>query len=158
MQNEFVNCGPAIDRADIEKIERDFGFQLPEPMKAHYLKWNGGMPTLDWFPMEDDWEPIWVHEFLPVGTQENDKPTIQSVYAQVAGKAGYPHTFVPFAVDPGGNLFCIDTATGVVHYWLADVFDTTRTDSENRQKADRALTRSFDRFVSALVSEDDAFS
>jgi cell wall assembly regulator SMI1 len=156
-QNQFSKCGPAIDRSDIEKLESDLGVQLPEAVKVHYLKFNGGMPALDWFPMTDDWEPIWIHEFLPIGTQDADEPTIQSVYVRVTGKAGYPRSFVPFAVDPGANLFCVDIDGGAVHYWLADTYDETLTDAENRQKADRHLTDSFEQFVSSLVSEDEAF-
>ncbi|MDN7489332.1 SMI1/KNR4 family protein [Burkholderia sp. AU31652] len=156
-QNEFSKCGPAIDRSGIEKLESDLGVQLPEAMKGHYLKFNGGMPVLDWFPMEDDWEPIWIHEFLPIGTQDASKPNVQSIYARVAGQGGYPRTFVPFATDPGGNLFCIDTDSGAVHYWLTDTYDEMLTDLENRQKADRRLTDSFDQFISSLVSEDEAF-
>ncbi|MBK1818599.1 SMI1/KNR4 family protein [Burkholderia orbicola] len=144
-------------KLDIERLESDLGVQLPEAMKDYYLKFNGGMPVLDWFPMEGDWEPIWIHEFLPIGTQGASNSNVQSIYARVAGKGGYPRTFVPFAIDPGGNLFCVDTDSGAVHYWLTDTYDETLTDLEIRQKADRRLTNSFDQFINSLVSEDEAF-
>ncbi|CAN7554142.1 SMI1/KNR4 family protein [Trinickia sp. LjRoot230] len=156
--NEFSKCGQALTQTDIEKLESDLGTRLPEAMRDHYLRFNGGMPTLDWFPMTDDWDAIWVHEFLPVGTRAGQEPAIQSIYAQVAGRAGYPRSLIPFAVDPGGNIFSVDTDNGAVHYWLTDTYDETLTDAENRKKADRRLTGSFEQFVSSLVSEDEAFN
>ncbi|RDU95217.1 SMI1/KNR4 family protein [Trinickia dinghuensis] len=155
--NEFSKCGPEITRSDIEKLEGDLGVLLPEAMQNHYLKFNGGMPTLDWFPMTDDWDAIWVHEFLPIATQDGEKSTIQSIHAQVADKAGYPRSLIPFAVDPGGNLFSVDADSGAVHYWLTDTYDETLPDAENRLKADRHLTDSFEQFLTSLVSEDEAF-
>lgn len=158
MKNEFLKCGPVLNRSDIVACEKELGEKLPEPMVIHYLKFNGGMPTLDWFPMQDDWDPIWIHEFLPIGIQDGTTPTIQSVYVRIAGKVGYPREFIPFAVDPGGNLFCVDAVNGAIHYWLTDMFDPVKSDSENRQKADLPLTTSFDQFVSSLVSENEAFN
>jgi hypothetical protein len=156
-QNDFSKCGPAIENVDIEQLERELGVSLPASMKALYLKYNGGMPTRDWFPMADEWEPIWIHEFLPIATTMIDRPTIRSMYFQVVGKAGYPQSFIPFAVDPGTNLFCLDSADGSIHYWLTDVSSDDLSVAENRGKADRFLTESFERFLEALVSEDDAF-
>ncbi|PTB21041.1 hypothetical protein C9I57_09985 [Trinickia symbiotica] len=156
-QNTFSKCGPPIAQSDVERLESDLGIQLPEAVKVHYLTFNGGMPALDWFPLLDDCEPIWIHEFLPIGTRDAEEPTIQSVYARVIGKAGWPRSFVPFAVDAGANLFCVDADSGAVHCWLADTFDETLTDAENRQKADRRLADSFEQFVSSLVSEEEAF-
>ena len=75
----------------------------------------------------------------------------------MAGKAGYPRSLIPFAVDPGGNLFCVDAGSGEVHYWLTDTYDEALTDAENGRKADRYLADSFNQFVASLVSEDEAF-
>ena len=155
--NEFSKVGPAITRSEIDRLESDLSIRLPDEMPNHYLKFNGGMPKLDWFPMTDDWDAIWIHEFLPIATREQDGASIQSVHARVAGKAGYPRSLIPFAIDPGGNLFSVDTDSGAVHYWLTDTYDEALTDAENRRKADRRLTDSFDQFVTSLVSEDEAF-
>jgi cell wall assembly regulator SMI1 len=157
-QNDFKKCGATINEADIERLEADLNVSLPESMKALYLKFNGGMPALDWFPMTDDWDPIWIHEFLPIATKnDNGELTIQGVYSQVTNKAGYPPSFIPFAVDPGSNLFCIDLKDGSVHYWLTDTFDAALSDVENRKKADRLLVESFGEFLNSLVPEDEAF-
>ncbi|MDN7179300.1 SMI1/KNR4 family protein [Caballeronia sp. SEWSISQ10-4 2] len=162
-QNEFSKCGHALSASDISAFEGSVAVQLPDAFKAHYLKFNGGMPTLDWFPMKDDWEPIWIHEFLPIAPRDRvpnsaSGSTIQSVYASSAGKSGFSKSSVPFAIDPGGNLLCLSLADGSVHYWLHDVFDETLTEAENRRKATRQLTDSFEQFMDLLVTEDDAFS
>lgn len=154
--NEFSKSRPAIAQSDIEKLENDLGIRLPEEMRSHYLRFNGGTPNLDWFPMMDDWDAIWIQKFLPIATRDAEEPTIQSVYSRVAGNAGYPRSLIPFAIDPGGNLFCVDTDSGAVHYWLTDTYDEALSDAENCRKADRHLTDSFDQFVTSLVSEDEA--
>ena len=155
--HEFSKIGPAITQSDIRKLESDLGIRLPEAMRSHYLQFNGGTPNLDWFPMTDDWDAIWIHKFLPIATRDGEESTIQSVYARVAGNTGYPRSLVPFAIDPGGNLFCVDTDSGAIHYWLTDTYDEALTDAENRLKADRHLIDSFDQFVTSLVSENEAF-
>jgi len=155
--SEFSKTGPAVTRSDTEKLECDLGIRLPDEMRNHYLRFNGGMPQLDWFPMTEDWDAIWIHEFLPIATGEGEGATVQSVYARVAGKAGYPRSLIPFAIDPGGNILGVDAESGAVHYWLTDTYDGALTDAENRRKADRHLTDSFDQFVASLVSEDEAF-
>jgi cell wall assembly regulator SMI1 len=146
---------------DFDEIEFSVNNRLPESFKSHYLKWNGGMPSMDWFPAQTDFEPIWIHEFLHIqGKQANpsrDGSSVQSVYAVAMAKGLVPKNMLPFAIDPGGNFFCLDVADGSVSYWLNDVWDATLSVDANRVKAQRVLSDSFDDFLKALVSEDDAF-
>jgi hypothetical protein len=48
-ENTFVQTEPTASLADIEAIEQEHGFTLPEDYKTHILAVNGGYPRLDRF-------------------------------------------------------------------------------------------------------------
>ncbi len=117
------------------------------------------MPTLDWFSMQGDWEPLWIHEFLSIESRGavSNTDSIQSVYKFATSRGILPPTLFPFAIDPGGNYFCLNLDDGSVSYHVNDVWDHGLTQQENQAKAKLYLTDSFEAFLNALVSEDDAY-
>jgi hypothetical protein len=51
MQNlTFSGCREPASEQDLADIARSVGSRLPESFRSHYARWNGGMPSLDWFP------------------------------------------------------------------------------------------------------------
>lgn len=157
----FKNCAKPACSADFLALELTLGSSLPEDFKRHYSIWNGGTPECDWFPSRGPWEPIWVHRFLPlsaVGEKTPEEPTIQSTYKSAADRHILSPGMLPFAVDPGGNFFCLDVASGAVSYHVNDAWDADLSIQENQSKAMRPLTSSFSKFVDALVPEDEAFA
>ena len=159
-ENAFENSGPPLASADVAVLEALLKAQLPEEFCVHYYKYNGGLPTLDWFPSMSNREPIWIHEFLPIETGKagsSGRTTIQSVYEIARSKELFPSFLFAFALDPGGNFFCLDVNDGSVCYWLNDVFDPGLGRDENWKKARRELTSSFEEFMNCLVSEDEAY-
>jgi hypothetical protein len=161
MQNlTFSGCREPASEQDLDDIARSVGSSLPESFRSHYARWNGGMPSLDWFPAHTDFEPIWIHEFLQIQGKRADSASgssIQSVYAMAVAKGLLPKSVLPFAIDPGGNFFCLDVTDGSVSYWLNDVWDANLSVDANHANARRVLSDSFDSFLTALVSEDEAF-
>lgn len=158
--NEFTGCSSTpVTNRDFEDLERTFGASLPTSFKDHYAKWNGGMPTLDWFPMQGDWEPVWIHEFLSFENSGSTSNTssIQNSYMLATNRGILPPTLLPFAIDPGGNYFCLSLEEGSVSYHVKDVWDQSLSQQENQVKTKRSLTDSFEAFLDALVTEDEAY-
>ena len=120
-QDRLLKVGPALSASDVSAFESSIASQLSDAFKTHYLKFNRGIPTLDWFPMKDDWKPIWIHVPLPIAPRHHvpdsaSGSAVQSVYASSAGKGGFPKSFVSFAIDPEDSLFCLNLADGSVRY------------------------------------------
>jgi hypothetical protein len=158
----FVGAREPASSQALSELERSIGVSLPTAFKSHYERWNGGMPSLDWFPANGGFEPIWIHEFLPIETSPpslgEGQATVQSVRTQVLSQQLMDGPVLPFAIDPGGNLFCLDASDGSVFYWVNREWDTNRSAESNRAASRRALCQSFGGFLQSLVTEDDAFA
>jgi len=154
----FEQCSSSLATDDLDVLENLIAAFLPADFKSHYLRWNGGMPSLDWFPAQPGWEPIWLSEFIPIDTpDEKPSTSIGGIYMAMTKKNIIQKDALPFAIDPGNNFLCLDLKDGSVFYHANDVFDAALSSAENQRKAQRRLTDSFSEFVDALVSEDDAF-
>jgi hypothetical protein len=156
--NTFKNCGSMLKDSDIKNLEEDLAVSFPSTFKAHYKKFNGGMPNLDWFPAKGQWEPIWIHKFLsinPKGSTSVDD--IKSVYNSFTKKGLLPKHFVPFSMDPGANLFCLNTEDASIYYWINDSFDPALDRVKNQERSERYLANSFDEFLNSLTTEDEAY-
>lgn len=152
----FSEQSKNITEKDLECLGKKTGYILPSDFKKHYKKWNGGIPDLDWFPANDDWEPIWINSFLSVGSTEN-MPSIQSAYEFSINKGILPRNCLPFAIDHGGNFIYVDLEDGKIYFHANDLWDSSLSEEENQEKARRYLTPSFSAFVDSLVSEGEAF-
>uniref|UniRef100_UPI0013DA4632 SMI1/KNR4 family protein n=1 Tax=Serratia marcescens TaxID=615 RepID=UPI0013DA4632 len=45
----FEGTAPALSELDIRRVERKLGIRLPQDLKEHYLRFNGGTPRPDFF-------------------------------------------------------------------------------------------------------------
>jgi cell wall assembly regulator SMI1 len=153
----FQNCSEDVSVFDLDSLEKSVGMRIPKEFRDHYLKFNGGMPSLDWFPAQPGWEPIWIHRFLPIEAAGSAKISIGSIYETMRQKNAIPENILPFALDPGGNFICLNLRDGTILYHVNDVFDPTISITENHKKAERKLVSSFSEFIALLVNEDDAY-
>jgi hypothetical protein len=66
-----------------------------------------------------------------------------------------PKTLLSFAIDGGGNFFCLDLTGGNVCFYATDSFDSESNYAANHAKAFRSLASSFDAFVDGLKGESE---
>jgi hypothetical protein len=88
--NLFKGTEEPATSADIEAIEQEYGFTLPDDYKAHLLTHNGGWPTRTTFLQPEPDEPgefiaREVSEFASVGAGEN---TLEDNLEQFSGECG----------------------------------------------------------------------
>jgi cell wall assembly regulator SMI1 len=155
----FDTVAPAISLADFATLERVLGHVLPAAFKQHYLRYNGGAPTDTLVPGDDVWEPSEVAMFFSIGhplPNLDSKSEILEHFQTMRKKKVIPDYFLPFAWDPGGNLFGIDLRDETVAYYPIDLFDQSLSETENYKKAHRMVADSFETFLESLEPNPDS--
>jgi len=121
---QFTNSKAPLSQSQIDEIEYEFGFRLPQPARDTYLRSNGGEPAPYIFHSEKI-DTI-VAEFLPL-ISELEGTAVQAYARLVVQKGIVPLHFFPFAVDGGGDYFFVNcqTSDGQVYFFRGDTaFDS----------------------------------
>ena len=146
MSVEFAHCDVKLTEVDLAKAEVEIGRSFPPPLRAHYLRYNGGVP--DPYLYEDDNLETAISAALPMKSLSSRR-TIVDVYERLVRALGLvPGHFVPFAVDGGGGYFFCDCSSeeGLVSFYRHDTaFEDERVLS---------LGLGFSAFWVSLRSED----
>jgi len=149
----------AIDARDVEALEIQISTQLPESFRQFFLTQNGGVSNRDWWDGDGENEAIRLKRFKAIarsGAQDaSDTKYLGGCYTAMTKRQVIPATLLPFAIDDGGNFFCLDLADGCVCFYATDSFDSDLTVTENQVNAYRWLAGTFDDFVSGLKNESD---
>lgn len=159
--NTFDDCEPALQAQDLSAVEERIAHVIPESFKHHYMRYNGGTPQKAFFPGNDDWEPMQIAQFFPISYNHREpnlqRAVLEDKYTFLMEKGVIPSGLLPFANDHGGNFFCLDLHAGTVCFYATDAFDPAISAAENHAQAKRALCPSFENFLDALTTEDEAF-
>ncbi|MBO9551033.1 SMI1/KNR4 family protein [Pseudomonas sp.] len=149
----------AIEVSDVEVLESQVSTHLPDSFKQFFLKHNGGVPDRDWWDGDDENEAIRLKRFKAIARSDaqdaSDTKYLGGCYMAMTGRKVIPATLLPFAIDDGGNFFCLDLVDGGVCFYATDSFDSDLTITENQLNAYRWLAETFDAFVSGLKHESD---
>jgi hypothetical protein len=143
---KFREPGPPLTESDLAEFEKKLGLQLPPPVRALYLKTNGGYPS----PYIFD-EPIYtsISGFIPFDRDEDGDGlnAVRSYTHLVVNQKLVPRHFFPFAYEGGGDYFFVDTTTpnGAVYFYSYD----------SRPRL-RNLKMDFDTFWASLTEDEDA--
>ncbi|MBA1190282.1 SMI1/KNR4 family protein [Pseudomonas entomophila] len=150
---------PAISASDIAALETQIAARLPASFKRLFLSYNGGVPNKDCWEGDDDHDVIRVKKFKalsPSGAQDaSETRYLGGCYALMTERQVVPMTLLPFAIDGGGNFFCLDLADGSVCFYATDAFDPDSSVIENQRHAYRRLAETFDSFLSGLKDESE---
>ncbi|WP_122455497.1 SMI1/KNR4 family protein [Pseudomonas viridiflava] len=156
---EFFKSESKVGVAQIEELEAVVGQVLPASFKDFYMSCNGGVPSKDWWDSDDEYEPVRVKKFKAVAPLDapdaSETKFLGGCYVAMVAKTIIPKTLLPFAIDDGGNFFCLDLADGNVCFFATDSFDSELSAAANHAKAYRWLSNSFEEFVSGLKDELD---
>jgi cell wall assembly regulator SMI1 len=145
MENVFEFTEKKITAQDIKTFEDHFQIKLPADYKNHLLQYNGGVPDKDSFEL-DKTEELWLSRFYSLKYGKNnleDAFTTLKINEKIL-----PDSLFPFAIDMGGNHFCISLAQegyGKIYYCEHDTEDSPRL-----------ISNSFAEFMNSL-KEDDSF-
>jgi len=143
----FSGTSKVLLMEDIIEIESKLNVKLPKQLVNHYLKYNGGIPEKSFFYSEEADIEISVSTFLPIKYDNGLNPTLERNYLFFKDNGIIPQEYVPFALDWGGNLCCINLSSGqIVVIWL-DL-------GEVNHDAIRFVADSFDDFLDGLEDEE----
>jgi len=150
---------PSISLPDIELLEKTVNHSLPEDFKKFYLTHNGGIPDRDWWDSNDNCDPVRIKRFKAIAkTNEaysNDTKYLDALYTTMTEKKVIPRTLLPFAIDDGGNFFCLDLTENNICFYATDSFDNNISPESNHANAYRWLTNSFESFINNLKYESE---
>ncbi|SEI46981.1 SMI1/KNR4 family protein [Pseudomonas sp. NFR16] len=155
----FSKSGTAIEDFDLIELQKVIRHELPDSFKKFFLKNNGGVPDRDWWDSGDEYEPIRVKKFKSVAVAGADDAGetkyLGGCYLAMTSREVVPQTLLPFAIDDGGNFFCLDLSDGNVCFYAIDAFDSDSSFSTNHARAYRWLAASFEAFINGLVNESE---
>jgi cell wall assembly regulator SMI1 len=156
---QISKSDPKVASSDLESLENEIGHTLPESFKVFYLTHNGGVADRDWWDSGDEYEPIRVKKFKAVAASgaldAAETKYLNGCFAVMVSKKVIPNTLLPFAIDDGGNFFCLDLTDGNVCFYATDSFDSDSSFAANHAKAYRWLASSFAAFVEGLKDESE---
>lgn len=116
---KFSGSDKKISLEQILDVEKKISLTFPEKLRETYLLANGGEPEPYVF-RKNRVEAV-VNEFLPLISKNSE--TAVEVYVELAQKKSLiPLYMMPFAADPGGDYFLVDTRkqNGEVHLYRHD--------------------------------------
>jgi hypothetical protein len=122
MPFEMLDVGPRLSEAQVHGLEHQLGIALPESYKSFLLRYNGGRPKPEFFPIDgyDRCSSNAVHYFFGIGW------SVQSINVDWnfrIYKGRLPEELLPIAGDGSGNLVCLairGARIGVVCFWDHD--------------------------------------
>jgi SMI1 / KNR4 family (SUKH-1) len=126
----FLETSPQLSRADISEIEKDLSIVFPNDFVSHYLKYNGGYPEGDNYSWKTGGTTT-VNTFCSL--KYEGFGNLENTYKNLALLENYfPLGIIAFAVDDGGNFFCISVRKkdfGKVYYLNNDHYEVGAEES-----------------------------
>jgi SMI1/KNR4 family protein SUKH-1 len=137
----MINGGSALTPGAIDAYCAEHGMKLPDALRRQLQEQNGGAPRTDYYVSLPDGDVTELYSFFGLGM-----PDTSSELAWVAETAEgrVPQGMLPFADDPGGNLYLLDEV-GSVWFWDHEL--------EGRSEALVRLSDSLDDFLNALATD-----
>ena len=141
MRFDVINGGPALTPDAIDGYCAEHGMKLPDALRRQLLEQNGGAPHSDYYVRLANGGVEELFSFFGLRM-----PAISSELAWVAAtfEDRVPQGMLPFADDPGGNLYLLDEV-GSVWFWDHEL--------EGRPEAVVRVSDSLDDFLQALAPD-----
>lgn len=148
----FNKCAKKITIKDIQQVENLIHLSFPKDFTEHYLKYNGGIPSKAYFYMEpyDTFAEISSFKSIKFKDELGD-PRIEDTYQNLSIKKNIiPKNMLPFAIDWGGNLFCINVDTEDIYIIYLDLGEVNEINGSIR-----FLINGFNHFLNSLEENGD---
>ncbi len=123
--NEIIDAETGLTEDELDEVEAEIGQSLPQSLREHYAEFNGGQLENTAFSAPNG-QTVELHAFLAMSPDGGGE--FEETYTQARIDPGYlSGEMVPFAMDPGGALFCVsevpDSAGAVFFYNPEDAAD-----------------------------------
>jgi cell wall assembly regulator SMI1 len=115
---EITNVLASLTQDAIERFERQIGTTLPETYRSFLLRYNGGHPEPNMFPIQGfyaDTHGLLEWFFCIAKGDVYDLAENEQLYHNRV-----PPDLLPIATDPGGNLICLAIEgknQGKIYFW-----------------------------------------
>lgn len=130
-----------LTKKEFENFEKALKVTFPKVFADFYLEFNGGFPSHSFFKGKE------ISYFAPIKYGDSEY-TISGMIKRLLEFERLPDGLVPFANDPGGWNFCINTTqtnNGVIYLLPNGVEDQTPV----------FIAQNFQEFLDDLSIEDD---
>lgn len=99
----FERTASPLSELDIKRVENRLGIRLPEDLKEHYLRHNGGRPRPRFFVK--DGEAYDVDCFYSMNTGAKGSSFERTYTMMVDQTPEFPRGYIPFADTTGAGFF-----------------------------------------------------
>ena len=148
-KNKFTDLETSVTPKELKEILAPFDFIIPAELQKHILTLNGGEPERCLCIVND--RIFVVQNFLPVKYSSSSAVRFEDVLSQLKGRQPIiPSHLIPFAIDPGGDFFCISNSEkdfGEIFFYRGEYSDDPR-------RAVSFLAPSLEQFVENLAPDD----
>jgi hypothetical protein len=148
MKPKFVRCARSLTEIDLSILEKKIDINLPREYKDFLLECNNGSPEPYGFPVENCPQCGkfgWLHLFFGIDSLFECYDIVENYNVY---KNRIPLDCIPIAIDPGGNIICLEISginTGCVWFWDHN-FENPDADYSNCYK----IANSFDEFINSF--------
>ena len=147
---EFLEVSKKLTETDLREVEEQLGNVFTDQFKEHYLKYNGGYPFKSFFLWPDDGVKTRINHFFSI--KYDGFSRLETAYENLfITEQILPEGFLPFAVDDGGNYFCISTLPQFFNQVF--FFDMPQYDPDWINEYVTLISSSFQEFIDNLVDE-----
>jgi hypothetical protein len=125
MRNIILDSKNPISIEYLQEFSRKTGMEIPDELIGFFCKFNGGHPKYNMYYCADG-EKCELHEFLYIGTNDKKGTFEDTIEYLILDLKIIPHHLVPFAIDGGGDLYCISTAKdnyGKIYFFWTEFCD-----------------------------------
>lgn len=119
LNNTFKETSQKVTEGELLDVEKKFAFTFPEELKKLYLQYNGGEPEKYIF-IDDEGIEFVIQKVLPIKYSNKGIDTLEKYIEDFREDGILPEWLIPFAYDPGGDLFCFSINiedNGSIYYW-----------------------------------------
>lgn len=121
---EWFRVKPLTDKKAIDKLENKYNFKLPKDLKDCIKNNNGGYPNLNIIRTKTG------REYDVRMLLSYNKEDYTNIYKSIDYFRNNGKTLIPFAIDSGGNYFCIENGKIVLWTQEDDTYDICNTFTE----------------------------
>ena len=134
-----------ISQKEISNLENDLNIKIPLNMKTFLLEYNGGKPEPNDVEIKETNSIAEIREFYCIEKIKKFK----NEYSKRITEA-----MLPFAEDSCGNLFCVETETGLggVYFWDHEYEENEGVTPTGRNE--KLIAEDFNKFLFSIKKFD----
>jgi hypothetical protein len=126
MRNVILNAKTPASLEYLYNFAKTAGIEIPSDLVNFFCENNGGYPKFNRYLAKDKNSAWILHEFLFVGSVDNKGDFEDTIEDLMLEQGVIPVYLIPFAIDEGGDFYCISTEKsnyGKIYFFWMDFCD-----------------------------------